>query len=70
MRPLRQIPRPQFLFNAPVKLIALFCGLCGNEVKVGPAGVRQHLKEDGSGEKDAEMDRDHAPKSEDYHDGD
>ena len=68
MRPMRQIPRPQFVFNAPATAHAPFCGLCGNDVKVGPDGVRRHLAEDGSGELDEEMDRDHRPKPEDYHD--
>lgn len=67
MRPTRQIPRAQFLFNKPSTPC---CGRCGNDVKVDPGGGRAHLKDDGSGEPDPEMDQDHAPKSEDYHDED
>lgn len=68
MRPTRQLPRPQFVFNSTPQYTPC-CGLCGNDVKVGPGGVRTHLKEDGSGEVDTEMDRDHRPRHEsDDHD--
>ena len=69
MRPPRTIPHPQFLFTASFPHTP-YCGLCGNDVKVGPGGVRLHLKDDESGELDPEIDRDHAPKSEDYHEED
>lgn len=57
MRQPRQIPRPY----------SPFCGLCGHEVRQDAKGRRVHLQEDGSGELDPEMDRDHSPEPEDYH---
>lgn len=70
MRPIRQIPRPQSVFNAPAKPRGPFCGYCGSAVTTGPDGVRVHLKDDGSGALDAEMDLDHWAEPEDFREPD
>lgn len=70
MRPLRSIPRPQFGYASSVAR-TLLCGRCGEEYRPARAGEPvglHHVREDGSGELDEELDRDHRPVTGDYHD--